>query len=241
MCSLFLFLIFPRSFLLVRYNVSSVVQVFRTRWCIILQIALENVSSLQVKWIRCKCFLRDANKQKSNDVSAGVYRGCGATSNPTSLSPLKRQHYCGVGFIMLKKHRLSFSRRSRPIRYFIPLGLPLSLGVDFRQFSWINSSIFCLFKMWVAVTELPDCGCSSRSKFPPLSLVFITQWHTALMSTASSPQKANNRRWISVGVSMSRVKYSARCLILFDKDEIESSILNLIELKPLSLPSRTPL
>lgn len=151
MCSLFLFLIFPRSFLLVRYNVSSVVQVFRTRWCIILQIALENVSSLQVKWIRCKCFLRDANKQKSNDVSAGVYRGCGATSNPTSLSPLKRQHYCGVGFIMLKKHRLSFSRRSRPIRYFIPLGSSL------KSRRWFSSIFLNKFVDFLPVQNV-SCG-----------------------------------------------------------------------------------
>jgi hypothetical protein len=38
----------------------------------------------------------------------------------------------------------------------------------------ISSLTFWLFKSWVAVTGLPDCSWSLRSKFPPLFLDFLT-------------------------------------------------------------------
>lgn len=53
---------------------------------------------------------------------------------------------------------------------------------NFRWFSWMHSSNFCLFKSWVVQRSFPERGWSFRSKFLPQFLAFITQGHTVLMS-----------------------------------------------------------
>jgi len=68
------------------------------------------------------------------------------------------------------------------------------------QFSRKSSSTFHLFKSWVAQTGIPDCGWFT---FLPISLDYLTQWHTVLTSTVSQLQKANNHWWISTGASLS--------------------------------------
>lgn len=100
---------------------------------------------------------------------------------------------------------------------------------------------FCLFKSRVALPGLPDCSSLIRSKFPPLSLNFLTQRHTVLTSTVPLPHKPNNHWSVSVTLSFSRIKSSitAHCLMRFDTPNNKSPILNQIQHKPLCFPSHT--
>lgn len=68
------------------------------------------------------------------------------------------------------------------------------------------------------MTGLPDCGWSFSSIFPPLSLDFLTQRREVLMSPVSWSQKADNRRWIPLGASVSCLKtcVTAPCVMCFD-------------------------
>ena len=98
---------------------------------------------------------------------------------------------------------------------------------------------FCLLKMWVALPGLPDCSLLFRSKFPPLSLDFLTQQCTVLMSTVPLPCKANNHWSVLIPLPFSWVKnpITAHCLMRFDTPSNKSPILSQIQHKPLRFPS----
>ena len=106
-------------------------------------------------------------------------------------------HHCsgstcvGSSIVMLKKHWLPPPPSSLwQTQLICCFNLFESSHILWSQFSLLNWPTFCLFRSCVEVTGLLDHDWLIRSKFPPLSLNFFTQWCTVLMSTISSPQKS---------------------------------------------------
>lgn len=180
--------------------------------------------------------LESCKQPKSDGAKSRLLGRCGTTSNLTlSIATEVATLVCGVALSCWRN--ISFFPWQTWLICFFQLlySFHVSLRADFHPFYSINLSHFCLFKMWVAVTGLPECGWSLRFKFLPLSLMFITQWWTVLMLTVPSPQKANNHWWILVGVIFLCVKKSvtACCLVCITKVKNETWILNQPQHKPL--------
>jgi len=208
---------------------------FEPNQCRILQAVLETISSPHVKE-----FLWDVSWElqttKSDGAKSRLSGRCGTTSNlMLSIATEVATLVCGVASSCWRN--ISFFPWQTWLICFFQLlySFHVGLSIDFDPFYSISLSHFCLFKLWVAVTGLPECGWSFRFKFMPLSLKFITQWWTVFMLTVLWPQKANNRWWILVGVIFLRIKKSvtACCLVCITKVENEPSILNRLQHKPL--------
>ena len=97
-------------------------------------------------------------------------------------------HHCsgsadvGSSIVMLKKHWPPPDEHNWYV-----VSTSGSSHKSWSQFSSKSWPTFCLFRSCVEVTGLLDHGWLLRSKFPPLSLNFLTHWCTVPMSTVSSP------------------------------------------------------
>jgi hypothetical protein len=157
--TLFLYLTFPCSPLLVRYDAASAQQVFRTRRCRILQSVPETVSSWQVKMNafemfleRCKqpevrrCQIRAVGRVWNNRKSNALYRRWSSGSN------------VGSGVIVLKMYFFFLGKRE----WFV---LSALLGSSRKSQRWFLSIFLNKF---VKVLPVKNVSCADSPSIPRL-------------------------------------------------------------------------
>jgi len=125
-----------------------------------------NLSS-HVKWISFRCFLIDANNQKSGGVKSEIW------SLRRVLKYFRSKvlyHPCSG--ITSVGYSVSQNYNNKPVFNYSVMPLRVML-----EFSWMLLLNFCLFISCVVVRGLPDHCWSFRSKFPHSFFIFYPPTH----------------------------------------------------------------